>query len=362
MRTLFALSAALLVTAAAAQSSAAQVYGGAGSYGRAPEVRLWADGDRDLFSPGEAVRLRFRTTSDAYVAVVHLATDGTLDFVYPAAPWGEAFAAGQHVYSLPVQGARGRFAVRGTPGIGYFFIVASAESLDFRAFERGGRWDFDYVGRSVRGDPFVALDEIAELLAGGGHAPYSVDYYSYYIGDRYRYPAYACYDRGVSWDYGYGRPCDRVVVLLRQYPDYYDTRLNRRNRGVTYGYYGARPGTRPQPAAPVHGYKERPNVTSPARPVGRPDPLTNAPSENRGVAQQQPPKRPERRRPVLERRPPPERKEPEKGAPPAKPAPARPEPKASPRPEQARPAPAKPAEPRPSTPETTRPTSKRPGG
>lgn len=219
-------------------------------------VRVWADEDRDVFRPGERVRLQFHATRSAYVAVVHLTTDGELEFLYPRSPWDDGYVRAGRTYSLPYDagGALHAWTVRGSSGIGYVYAIASEDPLDFAAF-RDGRdrlgWAFRSVGSSVRGDPYFALDRITDMLVRDTrYADYATDYYAYHVGSRHTHPRYACYDGYAdmySWG-GYYDRCDRLRVLLRDDPYYYDPRRYRRARG----YYLVDRGR----DAPQHRFKE----------------------------------------------------------------------------------------------------------
>src|SRR5690606_37902056 len=111
--------------------------------------------------------------------------------------------------------------------------------LDFRYFQGGvgSSWDWGYAGRSVYGDPFLALEQITRLLVPGWpYAQYAQDYYGYHVDGIHRYPSYACSDR--YYDYGWGLnpgygSCSRLDFFLRDNPYYYDTR---RYAGDRRGY------------------------------------------------------------------------------------------------------------------------------
>lgn len=229
-----------------------------------PEARLWVDDEREYLRRGERLNVRFSTSHDAYVAVIHVDTDGNLDFLYPTGPWDDDFVRGGRVYSLP-RGHQSGWLVRSRPGIGYVYMIASPEPLDFRYFSgrRGGPWDWTYGGRTVQGDPFWAMEQITRLLVPDWpYVPYAVDHYSYYVEGRFRYPHYACADRysatsrAWGWSSAYGA-CDRLDLFLRENPYYYDTRLY---RGDRRRFFRDRYGDE----APSHGFKESPGA-EPAR-------------------------------------------------------------------------------------------------
>lgn len=270
----------------------------------APQARIWVDGDRDYFSRGDRLNVRFSSSRDAYVAVVHIDTDGTLDFLYPRNPWDDGYVQGGRVNSLH----QGRYSIRGRSGMGYLYVIASDEPLDFSYFggPHRGSWDWSFAGRHVTGDPYVALEQITRYLVPNyGYGGYSVDYYSYHVDRRYRYPSYACgvnrwgTHRGWGWTRHYGS-CDRVVIFLRSHPYYYDTHRYRGDR-LVYLRGDRLPEVR-------HGYK------APAREGagGRLDTPARRATGARGSAtgRTSTPVQPERQRPTLERRGPDEQARP----------------------------------------------------
>jgi hypothetical protein len=303
-------------------------YGRHDQYGRydqyyQPAVRVWMDGDRDIYRIGDRSRVLVRTDRDAYVAVLHIDTDGNVEVLFPSSPGDDGYLRGGRAYSVRPRGAQ-YISMRGGYGIGYVFAVASSEPLDNRVlrdlhYRRAGSWDPNY---NVYGDPFRAMERYERLLVGDwGWGEHDSDYYTYHVGRRYTHPRYACYDSYGAW-YGsrsvYYDSCDRVRVLLVQVPYYYDTRYYRGDRRVYYargsGYYGnGYYDDRYRRTQPTHGYKERTDVREGSRGYSR----RPAPPASRGAGtyttqrddepqQQQEPRvvRPERQRPTFERRSP----------------------------------------------------------
>lgn len=217
-------------------------------------ARIWLENEPDYFRRGDRMDVGFSVSDDAYVAVVHVDSDGNLDFVYPESPWDNEFIRGGRMHRLSPRGGTG-WMVRGRPGIGYFYIIASPQPLDFSYFRgrSGSPWDWGYAGRAVHGDPFIAFDQIARMLLSP-YAPYVFDYYSYYVEGLHRYPTYACssnrYDYGWGWTPSYGA-CGQLDYFLRDHPYYYDTR---RYRGDRQGYLREYDRLDPR-----HGYKEAPD-------------------------------------------------------------------------------------------------------
>lgn len=330
---------------------------GLAHYARWPAARLaaaerlyasiWLEADREPLRAGDRVRIRFQSSTDAHVAVIHLDTEGNLDLLFPEAPWADDRVRAGRTNSLPATGWDARWTVAEPAGIGYFYLIASREPLDYRALRHssGSRWDWSRVGSTVRGDPFYALEGITDLLTGGIGGDFATDLQSYFVGERVRYPAYACSDRYGShaWDADrrYGS-CDRLIILLRERPYYYDTRRDRGTRRGYYGGIGAEEvhGYKAPARAPLPSYRPRPGEAPPASRAE--EPRRSAPSRTVRPA----PSRPEpAERPRLERRPP-ERAEPRA---PEKARPQEPKPERSRRePRSARPEPPPAADTRPS--------------
>jgi hypothetical protein len=199
------------------------------------QARIWVDGDRAFHRVGDRLRVRFTTSEDAHVALIHVDPDGRLDFLYPANPWESDYVRGGRFHSLP-HSSQGALAVRSRTGIGYIFMIASPLPLDYRYFARGRHspWDWSYAGRNVVGDPFWAMEQISRLLLPD-YGPFATDYFTYHVEGRHRYPTFACSDRyasvrgGWGWSSSYG-PCSRQDLFLRQHPNYYDSRLYRGDR------------------------------------------------------------------------------------------------------------------------------------
>ncbi|HET7322100.1 MAG TPA: DUF4384 domain-containing protein [Longimicrobiaceae bacterium] len=317
-------------------------------------ARIWVENDRDYYRPGDHLDIRFVTSADAYVAIVHIDPDGYLDFLYPRSPFDDEYVRGGREYSVSRGFSRGAL-VRGTGGIGYLYILASPVPLDYRDFRRAGGWDWSYAGRSVRGDPFWAFEQITRrLLPDWNYVPYASDYYSYYVGrNRVRYPSYACRDgwsrSGWGWS-PYASSCSRLQIFLRDRPWYFDThryRGDRRREFRDYSVYDR------DPRFQRHGYKESPEESRrvptgnrwqgrdhrPAMPqADQPRSRTPAatPSRRSGNGNRAPQAEPRREpaRPVLERRRPAPRPEPRR--PTAEPSrrPSRPTPAPRPTPQR----------------------------
>jgi hypothetical protein len=296
-------------------------------------VRIWLEEGTDLFYPGDAVRVRFRTDEDAFVAILHLDPEGYVDLLFPRTTLDQHFVRGRRTHSLPTR--LDRLALGRTPGIGYLYVIASAYPLDLRALgaRPGSRGDAWGLATLVRGDPFWALEELTRTIVRDWRfTPYAVDVFSYHVGGRHRYPGFACYDAFGRRDVGshaFYPSCDRLRRLLVTYPYYYDTRRYRGDRTLYLREL--------DDLAPRHGFKEPPvRAAPPLRPADPRDPRVTRPEvRGRGEAPPVAPERqerqearpepaaPARQRPTLERREAPREAERAEPRPPRESAPPR---------------------------------------
>jgi hypothetical protein len=225
---------------------------------RGVDVRVWTEDERDAFSSGDRTRVFVRTNAGAYVAVLHIDTSGNLEVLFPGSPYEDGFLQARRLYAVPLAGTR-YWTVRGAPGVGYVFAVASDQPLELRSIRglfaaRAGAGD-----HVVYGDPFASMMNIARVLVPDwSYVGHAVDWWGYSLGGRYSYPRYACYDAYGSWYYGRGAQydsCERVRLTLRDDPNYYDTRYHRADRR---SYADQRDAAR----VPAYGYKEAPGGTT----------------------------------------------------------------------------------------------------
>ncbi len=210
-------------------------------------ARIWLDrGDDAVVNRGDRVRIYYRTSADAYVAIFHIDTDGAVQLLYPQSPDIDHFTQGNKDYQLLF--SRSAFwYVDEYPGTGYYFIVASQEPFDFKDFayshyERG--WDLSHVGRTVYTDPYLAMDDyVARLIPDWKTAPYALDFLTYYVGEVEPYPRFLCYNchefrSYTDWNpYSYACSTFRVVIWDDPYfsPAY-------RYRGTRVVFARAAPG------------------------------------------------------------------------------------------------------------------------
>jgi hypothetical protein len=199
-----------------------------------PRIEVWSSHGDGVYNRGQGVRVYFRADQDAFVTIFRVDTDGRVRVLFPRDPWEDNFVRGGHEFEVQGSGNRTAFYVDDYPGMGYLFGVAAADPFEYGAIESGNHWDYRSIadGR-VRGDPYVALTELAERIVPEGYADWDYDIVPYYVERQYDYPRFLCYDchAYVSYPYWdpYWRSCVRFRIVLYDDPYYYP-----------YRYYGGR--------------------------------------------------------------------------------------------------------------------------
>jgi len=222
-----------------------------------PEARIWFDRGVDpVVQRGDRVRVYYRSTVSAYVAILQVDTDGTVRLLYPRSPRESHYARADRDYRLLFPRSP-YWNVGDRPGVGYFFIVTSPTPFEFSDFpysyyDRG--WDLSVVGNRVYEDPYVAMDDyVARLVPDWEYAAYGLDFVSYSVGAPHQYPRFLCYDcHGFKpfniWN-PYRYTCTNFRVVVYDDPYFYPSRRYRGDRVVFVG--------RSVPSGPRFGFKER---------------------------------------------------------------------------------------------------------
>jgi hypothetical protein len=123
-------------------------------------------------------------------------TDGRVRVLFPSEPWEDNFARGGREFEVDGRASGGdAFTIDDYPGVGYLFAVASADPFVYDGIESGDHWDYRVIadGR-VRGDPYVALTDLAQRIVPEGYSDWDYDIVSYNVERHYDYPRFLCYD------------------------------------------------------------------------------------------------------------------------------------------------------------------------
>jgi len=182
------------------------------------EARVWLDrGEEPVLRRGDQVRVYYRASEDAHAAIFRIDTDGGIQMVFPQHPGAIEPVRGGRDYRLLFPDAPA-WPVTDDPGVGYFFMIASPEPLDFSAFPFDPRtgWDLGAVGGVVYEDPYVAIDDyVAALVPDWEYVPYGLDFLTYHVENTYAYPRFLCYDCHTRQSYTSWNPYDVVCTSFR---------------------------------------------------------------------------------------------------------------------------------------------------
>lgn len=191
-----------------------------------PQLRVWVDSD-DPYQQGAPARVFFRSHSDAYLTILRIDTEGRVRVLFPVEPWEDNYSRGGKTFEVLGRTDDAAFRVDDAPGVGYIFAIASPDPFVYDEYTRGDHWDYRTIsdGR-VRGDPYVAVTELADRIAPEGD--YDYDVAEYYVGRHYDYPRFVCYDchgyaAHANWD-PYDSFCSRYRVVIYDDPYYYPYR------------------------------------------------------------------------------------------------------------------------------------------
>jgi hypothetical protein len=200
--------------------------------GRQPapgRITVWTDREQP-YEPGDEVRAYFRSEESGHVTIVRVDTDGRIRILFPREPWTRTYVRGGRALEVADARDRASFQIDDGPGIGYVFAVASPLPFHYDDVTRGDHWDFRLIeDGQIRGDPYVALTDLARRITPQGNFRYDIA--PYYVERRYAYPRFACYEclspaSNSDWD-PYAKSCVRYRVVIYDDPAYYPYRYNR---------------------------------------------------------------------------------------------------------------------------------------
>ncbi|MBK7716785.1 MAG: DUF4384 domain-containing protein [Gemmatimonadetes bacterium] len=237
-----------------------------------PRINVWLNRD-DVYNRGDNARVYFKSDQDAYVTILRVDTDGRIRVLFPIDPWEDNWARGGRTFEVLGRERDEAFRVDDYPGVGYLFAIASEDPFNYDDLVRGDHWDYRAIsdGR-VRGDPYVAVADLAERI--GQADAYDYDVAEYNVERHYDYPRFVCYDchTYASWRYWdpYSHYCSRFRIVI--YDDWYYYPY-RHYRGGTVIVRPYRPGPRyvfkdyDQRNDYITRVAERPRVPEDRRPV-----------------------------------------------------------------------------------------------
>ena len=224
-----------------------------GAFTVRPRIEVWSNHGDGVYNRGQGVRVYIRSDQDGFVTLFRVDTDGRVRVLFPRDPSEDNFVRGGRDFEILSSDNSTAFYIDDYPGVGYLFGVVAADPFDYAAIESGDHWDYRTIadGR-VRGDPYVALTELAERIVPEGYADWDYDIVPYHVQQHYEYPRFLCYDCHAYASYPYWDPywasCVRFRIVYYDDPYYYP-----------YRYYGAGRVvfTRPYRPLPRYVFKDR---------------------------------------------------------------------------------------------------------
>ena len=150
-----------------------------------------------VLMPGRDINLTFQTSSDAYVIIYNIDSEGYVHLLYPADGRPEIIT-GRKVHFLPEQGAGITWEVGGDTGVEYIHAIAVSDP------SRIDRDELYYLAQNssmpeerrlrIDMDPFLAFNMIdEELIDDAERMMPATDYTYFYINRKVDYPGYLCY-------------------------------------------------------------------------------------------------------------------------------------------------------------------------
>ncbi len=222
------------------------------------EARIWMDRGVDpVFEQGDRVRVYYRSSDDAYVAILHVDTDGALRLVLPSGPDDQLHQVrGGSDYRLIPTASEG-WLVEGEPGVGYFFILASERPFYFGWLaegDAGRQWALSGAGVRIGQDPYVSVDGLMRLfLPNAERLELALDFTAYHVEQTFSFPRFLCYQCHepvpfAAWN-PYEQACPLVQVVIFNDPYFYPVT---RYQGSRVAYPNP-----PFPGLPQFAFRER---------------------------------------------------------------------------------------------------------
>ncbi len=175
-------------------------------------------GKGSILRQGRNIELTFKTSTDAYVVIYNIDTEGLVQLLYPEN--GELKKTrGNKMYFLPEKGKGISWKVRGKTGIEYIHAIAVTDG------DRIDRNELRFLAQNhdlpekkqfrIDMDPFLAFNMIDEgIIRDAADLAPASDFTYFYIGREVDYPRYLCskcHGVGKISD-PYGMECPEIVI------------------------------------------------------------------------------------------------------------------------------------------------------
>jgi hypothetical protein len=194
--------------------------------GRA-DVEVWTNKEEGgVYRQGEPMRVMFRTSTDAFVLIYNIDTEGYIHLVYPYGPDDPDRVEGGVTHQVPSRNDPYEMVADGPTGIEYVVAIASPFPFqDLPWYLTGGteatraEYDDDDGEDSgvIVGDPYVGMDRVVRrVVPPGREDEVATDDTFFYIERKVDYPRYVCADCHSygGWYDPYGDICSVVDVRI----------------------------------------------------------------------------------------------------------------------------------------------------
>ena|SRR6267378_1599703 len=177
-------------------------------------VEIWTDRGNDaVYQPGDVLQVRARTTTDAYLLIYEIDSEGYVRMLFPVR--GQTGLVSAHeTYDVPPSSNDQQLVVQNPTGVDYIVAIAAPQPIEnlpwyLRPYDIQGD-NVGYVNEpkegeddqgvtsdgKIVGDPFVAMERIRRRVLPNPNddATFATAYTTYYVHEQVRYPRYICND------------------------------------------------------------------------------------------------------------------------------------------------------------------------
>lgn len=180
------------------------------------DVRVWVDGDWDVYPSYDEVVFSIRAARGCYATVFLVDTEGYVHVLHPYSPYDNAWLEPGMTYRY--SGHDIGLGVLAGRGVAYIFAVGSPYPFDYSDY--GEAIFFGRFGYRIHGDPYVAFRQlyVSLLPVRCEWDRVGVSYARFYVRKWVRYPRYLCFSPyGGTVHVRVGDYCHRCCQVYDRY-------------------------------------------------------------------------------------------------------------------------------------------------